>query len=71
MSEGLPKNETAVHVTINVDSDDSEYEAINPPVTRDKKKTLKQRKKLLRLKQEEQKRKEAKEQRKKALDICK
>lgn len=71
MAEGLPLNEPAVGVANNVDSDESEYEAINPPVCRDKKKTIKQRKKQLRLKQEEQKRNEAREQKKKALDICK
>lgn len=71
MSEGLPQSGTTIDFAKDIDSDDSEYQAINPAVTRDKKKTIKQKKKQLRLKQEEQKRKEAKEQKKKSLDICK
>lgn len=72
MSEGLPFTEK-VEQEEHQDDDESEgeYKAINPPVTREKKKTIKQRKKELRLKQEELKRQEAKEQKKKALDICK
>lgn len=71
MTEGLPMN-TDKNVMDKVDNDsDTEYKAINPPVNRDKKKTIKQRKKELRRKQEELKRKEVEEQKKKASDICK
>lgn len=71
MSEGLPIAENAPKDAEEEDESDGEYEAINPPVTREKKKTIKQRKTQLRLKQEEQKRREVKEQKKKAQDISK
>lgn len=70
MSEGLPLPANKV-IEVDEDSDDSEYTAINPPVTREKKKTIKQKKKQARLKKEELMRKEIKDQKKKSLDICK
>lgn len=71
MSEGLPMNQTAVSANQNEGNEsEGEYKAINPPVTRDKKKTIKQRKRKLRLKQEEFEREEAKKEKKKVKDIC-
>lgn len=72
MTEGLPMN-TDKNVIDKVEDNDSdtEYKAINPPVSRDKKKTIKQRKKELRRKQEELKQKQVEEQKKKVSDICK
>ncbi len=70
MSEGLPFHNEPDEPKTEEMEEDSEYKAINPPVTREKKKTIQQRKKQQRLKQEEEKRKETKAQKKKALDIC-
>ncbi|XP_065207482.1 ribosome biogenesis protein NOP53 [Planococcus citri] len=73
MSEGLPISNSNAGKDTQDESDvsDGEYKAINPPVTREKKKTIKQRKKLLKLKQEELQRQEDKEQKKKVQDISK
>lgn len=71
MTEGLPLNINQKVVEVADCESDTEYKAINPPVSRDKKKTIKQRKKELRSKQEELKRKETEDQKKKSSDIFK
>lgn len=68
MSEGLSL-ETAEEPFETMEVSDCEYTAINPPVNRENKKTIKQKKQELKLKKEELKQKEMEEQAKKSSDI--